>query len=399
MTVLLLVAIYKMAQRQFRSDDTSVWVEKFGTGADGAYSTSGSITDSSRTGYAVTSISGTSGGTSATAGSGTGFSVGDIVVIHQTRNGTPGAGKWELNKISSKGSGTDWTMAYNLTESYATTGQVYRVNQYTTVDIQSGHTLTSVAYGGTTGGIIALMASTSISVSGSIVSSGKGYRYGDAGVGSSGANAAYGEGTAGASATSSGTSANGNGGGGGGGGSSFNGAGGGGHANAGSNGGSGASGGTSAGSAELTTMVFGGGGGGCHFDRTRTSGNGRGGSGGGIIILLSPTITITGTIATSGDASTTATDDLSRTTSGGGGAGGSVLIKCVTATLGSSLCTASLGASGGGGTNPGGAGSVGRIHLDYGDTYTGTTSPTLSTRQDDIYKQNTGGSFIYAMLN
>lgn len=44
----------------------------------------------------------------------------------------------------------------------------------------------------------------------------------------------------------------------------------------------------------------------------------------------------------------------------------------------------------------GGGGGVGRIHIDYSDSYTGTTSPTLSTRQDaTLDYPTTGGAFLY----
>jgi len=61
---------------------------------------------------------------------------------------------------------------------------------------------------------------------------------------------------------------------------------------------------------------------------------------------------------------------------GGSGAGGSILLKAQTATLG----TAQITAAGGAGNNPG---SIGRIHLDYYTSYTGTTTPTLDATQDN----------------
>src|SRR3990172_6753271 len=141
-----------MAQRQFRTDDTSTWTDRYGSGSDSSLTVSADTTDST----ANTTITGTSGGTSATAGSGTGFSAGDLVLIHQTQ-GT-GFGTWELNKISSVGGGTNWTLSYNLTITYVTGAQVYLLKEYTTVDINSTKTLTGLSWNGTTGGILALLA-------------------------------------------------------------------------------------------------------------------------------------------------------------------------------------------------------------------------------------------------
>ena len=385
-----------MAQRQFRSDDTSLWQYGFGNGSAGDLTVSSDITASSISGYANTTISVSNGTTSATAGSGTDFTNGDLVLIHQSRNGGTGAGVWELNRISSKGSGTDWTLENTACNDYGTTAQVYKLIQHSSITIDSTKTLTGVTWGGTTGGIIALMSSNGITVSGNISTASKGYGGGAGTTDTTGQVQEQGEGTAGAAILSQ--SANGNGGGGGKneyGSQSWTGGAGGGNGAAGSdatgrNGSPTSTGGTSVGSVGLTTMVFGGGGG--------EYNSASGGNGGGIILLIAKTITITGTIVTGGGAGAGVGGGSSGS---GGGAGGSVLMKAHTATLGTNLITSSGGA---GGTSsygtPGGAGAVGRIHLDYKTSYTGTTTPTIDTTQDiTLDYRNTGASFIYQLLN
>jgi hypothetical protein len=286
-----------------------------------------------------------------------------LVIIHQTRIAS-GAGVWELNKIVSTGAGTNWTLAYPLMNTYAALSQVYRLVQYKNITIDSGKTLTATAWGGTTGGIVALIANGTITVTGIIVATGKGFvAQGNTGVNQIGF---QGEGTVGAGGTRS-ISANGNGGGGGGNeGSDGGGGAGGGHAAAGtagqaSGGSSGGTSGAAAGAAALTTMVFGGAGG---SGGGNDSGNAGGvsGAGGGIVLLIAPTITVTGTIITG---ATNGNGGSGTEGAGGGGAGGSVLLKGKTLTLGTNLITAPAGAGKVCTGGDGGAGSVGRIHADY----------------------------------
>lgn len=375
-----------MSQRQFASGDTSAWLEKYGDGSFGA----GSI-NTSTDATANTTISVTSGSTSATVGSGTGFANGDLILIHQSRNGGAGAGAWELNKISSGGGTTSWTLGYTTTQAYDTTAQVYLLRQYSSYTVNTSQTLTSSAWDGTKGGIIAVLCNGTITITGTInanggdgsagggdgtAGTGGGFR---GGTGKQGQQASfYGEGTAGASAQSSNDSPNGNGGGGSkasGGADSGAGGGGGGHSVAGTQGTQAGSfswkgqGGTTAGNAALTTMVFGGGGGGGGNGATESPGAGGGGSGGGIVILIGKTITVTGGIVANGGSGGNGFR------AGGRGAGGSILLKGQTLTLGSTLVTAIDGTSGT-------VGSAGRIHADYLNSVSGTTSPTIDTTQD-----------------
>jgi len=293
-----------MAQRQFASGDTSTWTDKYGSGSDGALPISDDTADSARTGYANTTFAGTETESTGTAGSGTGFSAGDLVLIHQSRNGGDGAGVWELNKITSTGAGTNWTMAYALTHDYATTGQVYRLAQNSAITIDNTKTLTGVAWNGTQGGIVALLCNGTTTVSGNISVNGKGFRGSTThqSVGDEGADWS-GEGTNGASANSQ--SANGNGGGGGdneGSNLARGSGGGGGNGEAGTagtafDGGVAGAAGTVAGNISLTTIVFGGAGGG------QVKGDGSiatGGDGGGIILIISKVIAVTGSITNNG---------------------------------------------------------------------------------------------------
>ena len=365
-----------MAQRQFRSDDTSLWQEYYCSGSYGDATLSG--TYGSGIGGWHESCSGTSGNSSLVVNSG--WSGSFPCIIHQTR-GT-GVGNWEINYITSMSSGTA-TLKYPLINTYTDSGtsqaQCVLMREYDNITISG--TLTGTNWNQDRGGIIALMAKTSINISGTITCSTKGHIYGNQVQGNP-ATAYCGEGTNSTSTQTTNPTGN---------------AGGGGYqqndASAGGGGGNGTAGGTGAkrnytggvggdvsGNAGLTSMVMGGGAGGGTRDNNTS---GRGGYGGGIIILISPSITISGSVTASGEAGQTITTGCG----GGGGAGGSVLLKCKTATLGTTKIV-STGGSGGVGLTldaipiNGGAGGTGRIHLDYSTSYTGTTNPTIDVRQD-----------------
>lgn len=378
-----------MAQRQFRSDDTDPWLYGFGDGSDGAYEPT-----TSTEAPIDSSCSGTSGTTSLSATNAS-FAAGQLIMIHQTR-GT-GVGGWELNKIDSYSTGTitlkhDLTMTY--TDSGASQAQVRVLKQYSSALIDTGVTLTGKSWNQNVGGIVGWLCSGTTTITGTVRTSGStggtktgaglssnttgGGHYGGYSRTLSGieaGTASQGFGSAGSGVES--TAANGSGGGGGSTPASPANAsgGGGGHGAAGSSGsggGTGGSGGLAVGGASLVSFNLGGGGGGGVKDNNTTSG--AGGSGAGSVIIISKDISITGAITSTGGAGGSGTDEAD----GGGGAGGAVLVKAQTATLGAAKITA----AGGTGTGSGGAGAVGRIHLDYKDSYTGTTSPTLDVTQD-----------------
>lgn len=357
-----------MAQRQFRSDDTDKWVHGFGNRSDGdlviSANTTESPIDSSCTGTIDTfSLSATNAS----------FESGQIIMIHDAYS----TGVWELNKISSYTAGTI-TTAHPLTNSYDSGSQVRVLKQYSSVTINTGCIYTGKAWNGTVGGILGFFCNGNVTVngtgyidvsgnpgSGATQGSGKGFR--------GGAFKYQGEGTGGAGGIS--TAANGNGAGG----SSNDNA----SASGGGNGAAGSAGtvgsvGAASGNASLTLMTFGGGGGG---EGTGGSAAAGGGGGGGIIFIAAPTINFAGTGVTTvaggkgGKAS-------NGTGAAGSGAGGSILLKGRTITLGTNLLSAAGGVSMTDNTYKGGAGGVGRIHIDYAVSYTGTTTPTLDATLD-----------------
>lgn len=379
-----------MAQRQWRSDDTDQWVYGFGSGVDGNLTISADTTDAP----IDSACSGTSGTTSLTATNAS-FAAGQLVMIHQTR-GT-GAGNWELNRISSYTAGTI-TLTHNLMNTYTNSGssvaQVVVLKQYQNVTINSGNTLTAKAWNGTVGGILAFFANNTLTYSGTSTCSDKGFSKGNGGAGSTNntydANGLFGENINAAAGNYGNNSANGNGGGGGSYNASVNyggGGGGGGNGATGeqgtTSGGAGGLGGATAGTENLTTMVLGGGGGGGSGGGNPGGPGFAGGNGGGIIFIAAQNIVITGAITANGSQGSGSGHPGYDEGAGGGGAGGSILLKCQTATLGSNLLTASGGprATKNGGQY-GGAGGVGRIHLDYSGSYTGTTNPTLDATLD-----------------
>ncbi len=386
-----------MAQRQFASGDTSTWVDKYGSGADGAESINNS-TDAP----IDSACSGTSGTTSLTATNAS-FATGQLILIHQSQ-GT-GVGNWELNKVSSYSAGTI-TTSYALINTYGTGAQVLVMLQRSAITVNTGQTLTGKAWNGTVGGIIARICNGTTTITGTItvnggsapndstgIGSGGGYRGGAGTHTNGGGQAGSGEGTVGASSGQ--YTPNGNGGGGGnitqGGGSRAATGGGGGHAATGT-GGSGndnpGQGGNTVGNAGLTVMNFGGGGGGSDADDSNSSWVGMsGGNGGGIFLVISKTITVTGSITNNGG------NGGSRTTGSGcggaGAAGGSILFKGQTITLGTNLATATQGSGGSGPQQTGPIGSVGRIHADYLTSISGTTNPTIGSTQDNTLSTST----------
>jgi hypothetical protein len=365
----------------------------FGDGSDGALTISSNTTESP----IDANCTGTSGTNTLTVSNVTGtFVTGQKILIHQTR-GT-NAGQNQVVEIIGV-SGSTLTLADNLNFSPAHSAsagdankaQVRVLKQYTNVTVNSGITYTAKAWDGLKGGILAFLANGTVTVTGTITATGKGYRGGSE-VSGSAVGGKQGEGTINGDFATS-TAANGNGGGGGAGGSAFDGGGGGGgggHAITGTTGGAGQSGGgtggNSSGTADLTTLTFGGGGGSGSTGKNGSNIGYAGGIGGGIVYIAGATITVAGAIAATGNNGTNATTDNGG--GGGAGAGGAILLKAQTATLGSSLITASGGTGGTAGSNhggnrQGGNGSIGRIHLDYYDSFTGTTSPTLNNSQDD----------------
>lgn len=384
-----------MSQLQFRSDDTIQWQEGFGSRAEGDATPSGTFAN------ANTSLTGTEGDSTAVVGANTGFAIGDIVALHQSRNGGDGAGVWQLNKIIGI-SGTTITFKYALTQDYATTGQMLRVAQNRNITITG--TLTGSAWDGTKGGITFLMGE-SVAGTGTIDISGKGYRGGTINGSSSSGN--QGEGTPGLGGQNS--AANGNGGGSGTKNSqdSGNSGAGGGNGTAASDGpihnefgqhsGPPAVGGGVAGNAGLTVMVFGGGGSAGGRDSGGGGDTGNGGPGGGILIIIAKNIDLSAMTLVKSNGNNGTYEDSNHNGGGAGGAGGSIILKGEVINLGTGKVTAT------GGTGQWGCatqhsnlatnGGVGRVHIDYSATLTGTSNPTLTSTLDGTITDQSGGFF------
>jgi len=357
----------------------------FGDGSDGALTIAADTTEAPIDSACTGTV-----GTYALTATNTSFAANQIILIHQTQ-GT-GAGTWQKNTISSYTAGTINTL-YPLNATYSTGAQVRVLKQYTNVTINSGKTYTAKAWNGTVGGIIGWIANGTTTITGTVSSKGKGFRGGIAGYTGSTHKGVQGESSIGTGSES--YSANGSGGGGGGG-TTDGGAGGGGGSHStvgftapnrtnagGTTGGSGAI--LIIGNAELTTLNFGGaGGGGGADDSTSNPGPAIGGNGGGAVVIFSNITILSGLITSDGNDGIN--NDGTSDCQGGGGAGGSVLIKSITATLGTNLITVAGGFGGrtdwdqGG---PGGYAGTGRINIDYFTSYTGSTTPTLNSVQDN----------------
>ncbi len=121
----------------------------------------------------------------------TGFGGNDLVLIIQMTGivpeppvGTPGptdisndpVGRWELARLASAG-GTSMTLTAPLLYSYAAgVTQVVRVPEYTTVNISGSGSLIARSWNGSIGGILAFVAQGTVTNSGSISGTNRGFR-------------------------------------------------------------------------------------------------------------------------------------------------------------------------------------------------------------------------------
>lgn len=371
-----------MAQRQWRSDDTDQWIYGFGSGVDGDLVISSNTTFSAPN----AGCSGTVDTTSLTLDSASTFSNGDLVLIHQSR-GSISNPNWELNKIVSGAGTTTLTLAHALTRTYTDSGasqaQILTLKQYSSVTVNSGVTWSAPAWDQSKGGLIAFLCNGDVTITGNISTVSKGFLGGNAG--NSGDNTGFaGEGSGAASAQNVADPT------GSGGGKSGASSAGGGHASTMQKN---AAIGTAEGNADLTLFYFGAGGGG---GSSGSSGNGNGGRGAGSVFIFGANIVITGTVPLTGDNG----GATSTQRAGSGGAAGACLLKCMTATLGTNKITAIGGAKGTGNeaNSNNTAGSNGRIHIDYSDSFTGTTNPTIDSRLDATivpFGANTGNFFMF----
>ena len=273
-----------------------------------------------------------------------------------------------------------------------------RIPNYTTVTVNSSGTITASIWDGTTGGVVAFKANTSVMVnsSGSISTTGSGYNGGPSSTGTA-QTGIQGESYNFDSTTRS-TSANLGAGGGGCGDTGVSGGGGGAGYGVGGTTGErdpsfcspGGAGGGTYGDAGLSTLFLGSGGGGGGHDQSSEGGSsGAGGRGGGIVYIATDSLTVSGSITVSGNngANANTNGGNSEGGGGGGGAGGSVRLEGRSLSLGTSLVTSS-GGSGGNGhpsyTNDGGPGGVGRIAVFY-YSLSGSSSPGATETEVGYY--------------
>ncbi len=381
---------------------------QYGNGHDGPKTVSGSeILDV----YKSQSGNATDDHVDVASGDEASFSPGDLVMLVKSRgNDTTNTGPWEFLTVLSTADSLV-TFTTNLVNSYQDAGnnqsQIVLVPQYTVFDCPFGQTLSNTPWDGNIGGIAVIVAKTSITIGGSVDVSEDGYRAGAAAAQGSTDTGKQG----GSHPNETFTKANAANGGGGGGGTGS------GSAQAASGGGGGAyvdngiigqvraspagAGGNSYGIADLSKIFFGsaGGGGGEQVD---VGIPGTGGKGAGIVILIAPTIIITGSIVSNGQVGELSTQvNNHRDGCGGGGAGGSVLLKGDNIDIGTNLITCSKGL---GGDNieeggDGGDASVGRLRIEYGSSLTGSTNdPVASTEQKGELIQKRGGAIIFSQL-
>ncbi len=364
-----------------------------GSGRDGAFTTPAVGTVINR----YTQVTGPllRGDTTIPVASTTGFANGDLVMVLQTTGIVPEpasgnqnavditnapVGQWELARLSGV-SATELGLGFPLTRDHAAgVTQVIRVPEYTDVTVSSGRSIVAQPWDGSTGGVVAFLATGTVTNDGQIDVNGAGFRGGlfvnDSSTSTTctgldqapPTGAQKGEGIAvtryGPSSTGRGNVANGGGGGvcvksGGGGGG---------------NGGSGGRGGNSAASDGrrvvgglggagvtfnmLNHLMMGGGGGTGHGKDDTGSTAGRGG---GIVFIRANQLAGGGILSSNGTTGLATTLDGA----GGGGAGGSIYLRLAgTSTCGGLLASGGIGSS----VNatligPGGGGGGGRMLL------------------------------------
>ncbi len=320
---------------------------------------------------------------------------GDDVLLIDLQ-GCPGVcdkvGRWEIGRVESV-NGATVVLVAPIRTLFGSSGDnsdlscqhlvVQRLPRYRRVEVHSGGVLTTAAWDGTKGGLLAIRASEQIVVEagGRITADGLGYRGGPGRTHKS-QTGWPGESTCGP-ASQAGTDPNMGGGGGGILGTSRTdtcgqGGGGGGYGSPGSsmgfaatcidrdNGPAAQNAGNTYGQPDLSTMFLGSGGGsGATDDDSPTSGTG--GRGGGIILLITPRLILDGDISTNGTDGTAGSDHTD-SGNGGGGSGGSLWLHVGlfegtgTAQAMPGLGLATLDPDW---NSPGGDGGTGRVRIDY----------------------------------
>jgi hypothetical protein len=160
-----------------------------GTGRDGplTVTTTGRVINS----YAQVSLPIATGDTAIDVSNAAGFAGGDLILILQTTGIIPepssgGAspidlsadrvGSFEFARLSGVG-GSTLSMTHPVLNTYASiVTQVIRVPEYTTVTIDAGRSITASPWNGTTGGIVAFLATETVTNNGQITVTGRGFR-------------------------------------------------------------------------------------------------------------------------------------------------------------------------------------------------------------------------------
>lgn len=348
-----------------------------GTGEDGNYTVVTGETFYTDNVRAAFSTPASAGQNMISVNSTSGFEIGKEVLLIQMA----GWGYYEFARVTSI-NGNNITLDRPLVWNYDTSGnrraQVIQVPNFASLTIQSGGVLRAHSWNNQTGGIVAFRVRDVLTIEngGALSVYGLGFQGGPpVNPNNQGYNGESQNGTGG-------PTRNPNEGGGGAGGNWGTGAGGG-YGTSGENGQSGGSPGISGlvyGVSDLSQIFLGAGGGAGSYNNN----SGRGGNGGGIVMVFANQINVQGTIDANGElAPALAPNGNVAEVPGGSGAGGSILLVADTMNIGNNL----ISAIGGPrqqppGQNTGGAGGYGRIRIEYGTFFSGSTNPGASLYQN-----------------
>ncbi len=193
---------------RWRNDDGGEGGLDTGTGADGSVTLASTqnfntaILGSNRVGNpdgVLTVVTANPTGTSISVSDSTGFAANDEILLMNLRGAsgdTADVGNYEFLEVASVPNGTTINVIAAIQNSYDGTAfanqkvVVQRVPQWTTVTINSGGTLTANAWDGSSGGVLAFMATGTVTVNtgGKIDVTGMGYSGGAGGVADGGNN-------------------------------------------------------------------------------------------------------------------------------------------------------------------------------------------------------------------